>query len=113
MDAVEFLKEWKRMCDSVTDCKNCPIGNQHIPYTKNDCALFSFYNGEASVKCVEQWSKEHPRKTRAQDFFEKHPNAKVDCDFYTEFCCETLGYCKKCNHNYDASFCKSCWNEQV
>lgn len=19
----------------------------------------------------------------------------------------------KCNHNYDASFCKSCWNEQV
>lgn len=111
MDAVEFMKEWQRMCD-VTDCDDCPI--------KQDCkcCMGEFYpcyirGFENIVNEVQQWSKEHPRKTRANDFWEKHPNAKVDCDFYTEFCCETLGYCKKCNHNYDASFCKSCWNEQV
>lgn len=116
MDAVEFLKEWKRMCDSVTDCKNCPIGNQHIPYTKNDCALFSFYNGEASVKCVEQWSKEHPRKTRAQDFFEKHPNARPFYDGNPKPCAAYCGYCTDCSaddNDYEKRDCYSCWNQPI
>lgn len=111
MDAVEFLKEWKRMCDNVTDCKNCPIGNQHIPYTKNDCALFSFYNGEVSVKCVEQWSKEHPRKTRLQDFIEKFPNAPLVDGIPERFCPYDLGYnVKDCN---GSDKCIKCWNESV
>lgn len=98
MDALKFLQEKTRMMlsdvKSYNELKNIPTN-------------------DGIVKFVCEWSKKHPVKTREEDFWKKHPNAKVDCDFYTEFCCETLGYCKKCNHNYDASFCKSCWNEQV
>lgn len=110
MEAVEFLKEYSRLCDYYTphDCQKCPLFE-----TKNCSIVEGEPDFELIVSITEQWSREHPRKTRANDFWEKHPNAKVDCDFYTEFCCETLGYCKKCNHSYDASFCKSCWNEPV
>ena len=91
MDAVEFLKEKTRMMlsdvKSYNELKNIPTN-------------------DGIVKFVCEWSENHPVKTREEDFWKKHPNAKVDCDFYTEFCCETLGYCKKCNHNYDAFFVK-------
>ena len=111
MDAVEFLKEWKRMCDNVTDCKNCPIGNQHIPQSRNDCALFSFYNADTSVKIVDYWSKEHPRKTRLQDFLEKNPNAPIHGDGYPdEICPYNLGLEHgDCNEK----LCEECWNKQI
>lgn len=113
MDATKFFKEWNRMCDTVTDCKNCPIGNQHLPATRNECALFAFYNGDVTVKCVEKWSKEHPQKTRLQDFKEKYPKSKIEEENYENICCEVVGYCKKCSHGYDAAACKDCWNEPV
>lgn len=110
MDAVEFLNEYSRLCDYYTphDCQKCPLFE-----TKNCSIVEGEPDFELIVSITEQWSREHPRKTRANDFWEKHPNAKVDCDFYTEFCCETLGYCKKCKHGYDAYACKDCWNEPV
>lgn len=111
MDAVKFMEEWQRMCD-VTECDECSIKND-CRYGVEYCTPYNICGFENIVNGVEQWSREHTRKTRANDFWEKHPNAKVDCDFYTEFCCEALGYCKKCKHGYDAYACKDCWNEPV
>lgn len=111
MDAVEFLNEWKRMCQSDINCNECII--KKICVYNSGSAPDSIVKSKELVELVEKWSKEHPIKTRANDFWEKHPNAKVDCDFYTEFCCETLGYCEKCKHGYDTYACKDCWNEPV
>lgn len=71
MDAVNFLKEFKRMCQSYQRCAICPLNDTEY------CVMLPFYDiGEDIVRIVEQWSKDHPQKTRLQDFLEKYPNAK-------------------------------------
>ena len=63
MDAVEFLKEYQRMCK--TGCSNCPL---------KDKEYFSGYISEISksnyniIEVVEQWSQSHPQKPIIQDF---------------------------------------------
>ena len=74
MDALEFLKERKRMCDSYADCKGCPFDNSKCvidsTLSDDDC--------ERIVATVEQWSKEHPIKTRQSVFLEQYPEAALD-----------------------------------
>lgn len=61
MDAVEFLKERTRMCNFyMSMCMNCP-GNK-VAYCATLCAA-----AIELVPIVEQWSKEHPAKTRLSE----------------------------------------------
>lgn len=69
MDAVEFIKERDRMCNSIKSCSQCPMSD-----TMNYCDLDT-EGPKKLVAFVEQRSQDHPRKTMMQDFFEKHPNA--------------------------------------
>lgn len=54
MDAVEFLKTVRRICNSNTD----------------SCA-------SEIVAAVEKWAKEHPAKTRQSEFLKMFPNAAL------------------------------------
>ena len=54
MDAVEFLKEWDRMCKSNEKCKECH-GYKLCTSEKGICS-----NCEELVKAVENWAKTHP-----------------------------------------------------
>lgn len=77
MDAVEFLKERKRLCEvyfEKTECKECPLENMSC-WTSDFCADDSC---EKVITIVEQWSKEHPRKTRQSVFLEQFPSARID-----------------------------------
>lgn len=71
MDAVKFIEERRRMY--TLGC---------IKHAIND------YNtkAEAVVAEVEQWSKEHPRKTRQSVFLEHYPDAKIDDDGVIAIC---------------------------
>lgn len=63
MDAIEFVEQLRRM-------------------DKNAFRKYSVFDDspEDVVAEVEQWSKEHPRKTRQSVFLEQWPNAKIpDC----------------------------------
>lgn len=74
MDAVEFLKERKRLCEvyfEKAECKECPLENMGC-WTADFCADDSC---EKVIAIVEQWSKEHPRKTRQSVFLAQWPNA--------------------------------------
>ena len=62
MDAVKFIEESRRMY-KVTG-KHSPTLAEWIPA------------GDV-VKEVEQWSKEHPRKTRQSVFLEQYPEANI------------------------------------
>lgn len=105
MDAVNFLKEFKRMCQSYQRCAICPLNDTEC------CAMLPFYDiGEDIVRIVEQWSKDHPKKTRKKDFLERYPNAPIEVDGTPKACCENLGYCKDCNAEVD---CVSCWNKAM
>lgn len=114
MDAVKFMEEWKRMCN-VTVCDECSIKND-CKYGVEECAPYNICGFENIVNGVEQWSKEHPRKTRAQDFFEKHPNARPFYDGNPKACAAYCGYCTDCradDNDYEKRDCYSCWNQPI
>jgi len=66
MDALEFLKEYNRMCVVNKDCHGCPLKG-------TTCSLGSELSEEQMtiiVEKTEQWSKEHPIITNARKFEE-------------------------------------------
>lgn len=112
MDAVEFLKERKRLCHFAKYCENCPL---HI---KGSVCSFTTNNESdecAIVSTVEQWAKEHPVKTRQSEFLKMFPNARIDDGVIF------LGPCAIDRVEYDShkctSDCKKCcrdyWLQEV
>ena len=57
MDAVEYLKTMKRMCNECGKCERCPLNKAY------SCVYEE--NPEEAVAIVEQWLKEHPKMTNA------------------------------------------------
>ncbi len=58
MEAINFLKEYRRMCNSCDRCENCPLKGK-------DCLSIATHRKTDSefltiTSAVEQWSKEHP-----------------------------------------------------
>lgn len=71
MDAIKFIKERNRMCKSFGgSCDGCPAD-------KNTCCD-AFEWQEELITIVEEWSKEHPHKTRQDVFLEQFPNVELD-----------------------------------
>lgn len=70
MDVMEFFSESRQMCKSSSDCTKCEY---HGDRCDNAIELL-----EKAVAVVEQWSKEHPRKTRQSVFLEQYPEAQID-----------------------------------
>lgn len=71
MDALEFIKQAKRMCRSYEDCEDCPARfdgyeDCHIDTTLNIAA-------EVAVDIVGKWALEHPEKTRQSEFLKLLP----------------------------------------
>lgn len=110
MDALEFLKERNRLCGSYRGCVGCPFGAA-------DCVvrdMTSEHTCKRIVAAVEQWSKEHPRKTRQSVFLEQYPNVMLNTNgiidippcrmdtkqhpFNGKDCCNKS--CEDCNHEF-------------
>ena len=77
MEALEFLKERKRMCRSFGgSCKGCPC-------EKVRCVINAHVSDDdykRIVAMVEEWSAAHPRKTRQSVFLEQYPEARIGDD---------------------------------
>ncbi len=67
---MEFFSEHRRMCKSSSDCTKCEY---HGDRCDNAIELLG-----KTVAAVEQWSREHPRKTRQDAFLEQYPEAKIE-----------------------------------
>lgn len=75
MDAVKYLKERERMCDSYNNmCDGCGFGK--VP----KCNRTEEDNPEKAVEIVEKWSSEHPKKTRQSELLKMFPNAELSTD---------------------------------
>ena len=74
MDALEFLMERNRLCGSYRGCVGCPFGAAECVVRD----MTSEHTCKRIVTAVEQWSKEHPRKTRQSVFLEQYPEAALD-----------------------------------
>ena len=63
-------------------------------------------DAEKAIEIVQKWSDEHPKKTYAQDFFEKFPKAPKDKSAKSEYpdACRNLIYgggCPKIESSID------------
>ena len=105
MDVLKFMKERRRMCDYYSRCLECPRADEP------NCNIEEMSDEELEnfVNTVEQWSKEHPQRTRLQNLLEKFPKAEIDKEGLPFFCCAGLGYVCTCAK----STCKDCWNMPV
>lgn len=100
MDAVEFIKQVRRM------------GKQ-----KGEAICFKLEEKDTEiVEKVEQWAKEHPVKTRQDEFLKMWPDAEIGddglpgiapCQLYKDIeekdkngvCCKNCG-CGKCRRDF-------------
>jgi hypothetical protein len=56
------------------------------------------------------------KKTRKQDFLERHPNADIEFREPIHICCAALGYGKHCGMFLETGNnpnCVECWNKPV
>ena len=76
MDAVEFLKQFNRMCKTYNDdgCKECPAYRYR-------CGEEFDGQEEDGVSIVEQWAKEHPVKTRQSELLKMFPETEMIDDY--------------------------------
>lgn len=90
------------------ECLECPLSDKNNGIDVG-CQAFENKYPEKAEKVIEQWAKEHPVKTYAQDFFEKHPNARKDEFGRPKICREDIygGGCRDDNN------CVDCWNEPM
>jgi len=106
MDAVEYLKTKRKMCETFQSCCiNCPL--------KGDCGMPT--DPEENVKAVEEWAKEHPVKTRQSEFLKMFPSAHVsigllnirpcDVDIKVHKGCADFSSCWTCRREY--------WTEEI
>lgn len=114
---INFLHEFKRLCHSRDEC----VANAA---NKEDCPMFGVCSLthsklcaeviKTAIKTVQKWSDEHPKKTYAQDFFEKFPEARPTADGVPRMCRVDCygGSCRQ--PSIDANeMCKCCWNEEM
>ena len=86
MDAREFFRERKRMHEyyvnkGSTRCGKCPMGECIITTgTVGGCEKLLWEYPEKVIEVVEQWSTEHPHKTRQSEFLKMFPTAMLDSD---------------------------------
>lgn len=115
MDALKFAKEWKRMCESSEACDGCPLEISRC--------IFSLDTSDEEdgkiVAAVDQWSKEHPRKTRQSVFLEQYPEAYVLEDGYLEMCPISISAAHRDNGECKnpTEWCADCrrkfWSQEV
>lgn len=116
---INFLHELKRLCDSRDECmanaankERCPMFGVCEDALTRICAE----DVKTAIETVQKWSDEHPKKTYAQDFFEKFPKAQSNSDGTPLFVCRKRIYggvppkSEECDYT---GACKNCWNEPM
>lgn len=85
MDAVEFIRERNRMCKHFRGCAGCPADGMICS------TIWEMNDAERLVQVVEEWAKDHPRKTRQSVLLEQWPEARVDKDGVLRVCPSFVG----------------------
>lgn len=84
MDAIEFIKERQRLCQTYVDCFKCPAYNNNTGGCNFNTA--SGYEATEQIRLLEEWSAAHPLRTRQSEFLKQYPNADLDEDGILKVC---------------------------
>lgn len=108
MDAVEFLKTLRRMCNC--ECIRCEFWKRRSG--GESCNSWQKNHPEEAVAIVEQWAAKHPAKTRQSVFLEMFPNAPIfpdtgivkispcEVDAVLRGNCPGVGCCLECRKKF-------------
>lgn len=118
MDAVKFIEERNRMCESFNygcGCQMCPACDDDLC-----CAIsvMSTLDATAQIAIVEKWSAAHPRKTRQSAFLEHYPEAEIDTRGSLMLCPKRISAeCRDRYGNCSNRICSDCrrefWMQEV
>lgn len=110
MDALEFVKERKRMCNSFKMCLSCPLSNDHCMIGDTD----SEDDDKQIIAAVEKWSKEHPAKTRQSEMLKLFPNTQLnECDVIDICPIRVGGYRGNCAEGGCVECKEKWWKEEI
>lgn len=106
MDAVEFLRARRKLCDDNVCGESCPLFYCCDDDTE-DIRI-------RQVLAVEQWTKEHPVKTRQSEFLKIFPSAQIE-DETVSICPAKLNVAphatnmgRTCIYVHDCAECRKC-----
>ena len=109
MDAVEFLNEGTRMCNSYEACVGCPMEQT------DDCCMLEM-NLKQMISIVEQWAKEHPVKTRQSELQKLFPDLALEDGWFC-MCPKYVGQKKCIDGPLEKSTCDKCrrdfWMKEI
>ena len=71
MEALEFLRNYDRMCSTIDKCSECPAVNMKC------CELYTDEQTKL-VEIVEKWAKEHPEETEQGQQKPEHQEEAAD-----------------------------------
>lgn len=84
MEALEFFKARKRMCEA-TKCNSCKL--YHV---QGGCCIAPDHEKidayEEAIAIVERWAKEHPVKTMQSEFLKQFPETELTQDGVITIC---------------------------
>lgn len=113
MDAIEFIKERQRLCQTYVDCFKCPAYNSNTGGCNFNTA--SGYEATEQIRLLEGWSAAHPCKTRQDVFLEQYPDVSLSYGIINIKPCQIVR-----NHTYgeccitDCPQCrKEFWTQEV
>ena len=115
MDAVEFIKERQRLCQTYAHCFKCPAYNNNT----EGCNFNTAFGYEAieQIRLLEEWSAAHPLRTRQDLFLEQYPKAKLFIDGILDFCPLDIDKDYQCKSTDIEMRCQSCrrefWSQEV
>ena len=108
MDALEFLRERKRMCKSFNKCSDgCHAWRGSC---KLETGSISEWEADKQVEIVNEWAATHPRKTRQSGFLEQWPNCMMGDDGVVGLCPRNVEKNYICDLNRSAG-CPDCRRE--
>lgn len=108
MEFKQAMRTVKRICEAVGSCNGCKLlGN--CPFV----TIPSNINLNKIESILVKWAEEHPERTIADDFYEKHPNAPGKQDKQPLPCAVHCGYIDKCPDDYSSLECASCWRRPL
>ena len=109
MDAIEFIKEKKRMCKSYSSCTDTCLIRKSMDESRSTCIGYCFEYPEKAVAIVERWSSEHPAKTRQSEILKIIPDATIKNGILITKPCEVNEKIKDRCKKYD--YCRDCRKE--
>ena len=113
MDAIEFLQEWSRMCESYDYCADCDI-YENCPLAR-EVYFFNISSNDIKeiIKKVSNWNKNNPKITYKDIVLEKFPKMSREDKLFDKTCPYDFGLltslaCLNCDKTS-----KKCWEYEV